>query len=96
MRDKPLLLALCIFIMPQYYNGLDFPFEEFKKHKKNRSRSGGYLWEETPVGSGFKVSFDEIGPKKTKPSLPKRLRDKGVRYENVTLPEGAYLFYRTN
>ena len=93
MRGEPLLLALCIFTMPQYYSGKNFPYEKFQKHKKNRTRSGGYRWEETKPGGGFEVKFDKSGPKKTKPSLPKRLRDKGVRYDNVVLSDG-YLFLR--
>ena len=81
--------------MPQYYDFSNFPHDEFKDNEKQRSRSGGYLWEQTPAGSGFRVLFSEIrGEKKTKPTLPKRLRDKGIIYKSVKTPN-SYLFYRT-
>ena len=43
----------------------------------------------------IRVLFSEIrGEKKTKPTLPKRLRDKGIIYKSVKTPN-SYLFYRT-
>ena len=86
-------LHFAFFNMPQYYNVLNFPHDEYGQGRKGRSSA--YRWEEIPVGAGFKLTFKEMKENgtKTKPSLPDRLRNEGVKFQSVRLKDG-YLFKR--
>ena len=66
----------------QRLSPLEFPDILFDANKQSRC---SYPWEITPVGGGFFVNFDELGPKKTVPICPERLKKKGYVYEYAKL-----------
>ena len=66
----------------QQFTALDFPNTLFQQNKQSRC---SYPWETTLPGGGFFVSMDELGPKKTVPYLPDRLKKKGYVYEYAKL-----------
>jgi hypothetical protein len=72
------------------YTVLDFPEKEFLRNKQSRC---SYPWEKTPVDGGFHVPFEDLGKKKSVPTLPNNLKDKGYRFEYAKL-ESGYLFKR--
>ena len=74
----------------KYYTQLDFPEEKFLENKQSRC---SYKWEQTPVGAGFLVPFSDLGKKKSVPTVPNSLKEKGIAYEYAKLPSG-YLFKR--
>jgi len=72
------------------YTVLDFPEDKFLQNKQSRC---SYPWEKTSVGGGFLVPFSDLGKKKSVPTVPNSLKEKGIIYEYAKLPAG-YLFKR--
>lgn len=74
------------------YTVLNFPEKEFLENKQSRCN---YPWENTPIGAGFLVPFEDLGKKKSVPTLPSNLKSKGVKYEYARIDRG-YLFKRVS